>query len=343
MSEFTISGYGDLGDEIAAMPIARHLGKASFLLSDNPMCKKITPRINLLKPLMESQSYIKRCDVWYGEPITHDVAPWRDGGVEFGKNLLELHAGWVGLEVDQSPWLTVEPDERFQDKIVINRSTRHRSDYFPWAEVMNHFPVEDMVFIGLPEEHTQHVNEFGVKVLYHPTKDLYECAKIIQASKLFIGNQSSCINIAIGLGKRFCLETSLSSVDCLYNRPDSLYVTDGEMELEVEGYKTLRTKSKIPEREVPWDHSPPGSMWFLTSVDGVEFTDYTAFDLLRKVNQHEFRMGIRMSQKQDIAHEMLRRFPTWGNNSHQNWIYDRVKEIKELINQRNQPVIVNEK
>lgn len=329
---YTISSHGDAGDLCALLPIARHLGKASILVSDSRLCKPIVSRLHLLKDLFESQPYIDRIDVWNGEEVTHDVAPWRDGGVAYGKNLCTLHSEWVGLTVDQSPWLKVKPNKKFKDKIVINRSTRHRSDYFPWSEIMHHFPVNDMVFIGLEEEWVQHSNEFGVKIPFEPTANFLEAAQIIQASKLFIGNQSCCVNIAIGLGKRFILECSLTSVDCLYKRPDSIYVTDGEMKLEVKGYAPLITKSTIPEREMDFSVSAPGGLWKYICKDGFVIREMNGFDTLKVANKHERECNLPISTKGDICVQMAKHFPTFGQDCYTNWLIDRIYDIKQLIN-----------
>lgn len=334
MQEYTITSVGDQGDLCALMPLARHLKKAAILVFDSPMCKPITKpdRFNAIKTLVESQPYISRFAVWQGEPVTHPVANWRDGGVEFGKNLCSLHSEWVGMKVNQSPWLKVKPDKRFKDKIVINRSTRHRSDLFPWTEVMRHFKKEDLVFIGLEEEAIQHRNEFGVDIAYHKTENLLECAQIIQASKLFIGNQSCNVNIAIGLGKRFVLECSLTSVDCLYHRPDSIYVTDGSMVLDVDGYPPLVTKSLIPEREMCFSTSAPGGFWKYVCKDGFEIKEVTGFDTHKMANKHEREIGLPLSTKGDITQQMSVYFPTFGQNCYTNWLIDRIFTVKELIN-----------
>jgi hypothetical protein len=336
--KYTISSHGDAGDLCALLPIARFLGKADILVSDSKMCKPIVSRLHLLKDLLESQPYIGRIDEWRGEEITHDVAPWREGGVKFGSSLLELHAAWVGLEkeVSEEPWLTVKPNNKFKDKIILNRSTRHRSDFFPWAEIMRHFPVEDMVFLGLEEEWQQHVNEFGVKVPYHPTKNFLEAAEIIQAGKILMANQSCQVNIAIGLGKRFCLESSLSSVDCLYRRPDSIYVVDGEMNLEVEGYDPLITTSRIPDRELDSSITPPGGYWIYDTKDGVRHKEITGFDLLRSVNRYERANDLPISKLNDINIQMGLHFPSFGSDNYTNHLIERIHTIKKLIWEKQQ-------
>jgi len=338
MSEYTISSVGDLGDLVANLTVAKALGKASILVFDSPLCKPITkePRFSAIKALAESQPYVGRFDVWQGEPITHDCATWRDGGVPWGQNLAQLHANWCGQKISEEPWLKIYPDKRFKNKIVVNRSARHHSAYFPWGRVLSHFKPEDLVFVGLPEEHYMLEQESGVKLNYHPTATLFDVGKTIAASKLFIGNQSSALNVAIGLGKRFLCETCLSSVDCIYKRPDSFYVLDGEIvNFEVEGYEPLNTPSTISAKEIDMTLSPPGSVWYMEASDGLMFSEYNAHTLMKNVNNHERRSGVRVSTAADLAEYMGRRFPNWCAVMDANPLHNTIKAIRELIERKN--------
>lgn len=334
---FTIDSHGDIGDLIQVLPIARHLGRASILVSDHPMCKSITDskRFNAIKPLIESQEYIHRFDVWEGETITHHVANWREGGVPFGANLLELHSKWIGLDVNQSPWIKVSPDKKFKGKIIVNRSARHHSQYFPWAAVLSHFQ-KGCVFVGLPEEHYMLEQESGVKIPYEKTSDFLQVSKMIAASKLFIGNQSAALNVAIGLGKRYLCETSLTSVDCLYRRPDSCYVLDGEIvDLKVPGFEPLNHPPILNSMECDLYSSPPGGIWYMNCSDGFEISEYNSFDLLKKVNRREKQNDLRISTASDLAQHMIKRFPTWVGGAMMNPLHTRIMEIRKLIEERN--------
>lgn len=336
---FTISSHGDAGDLVQILPIAKSLGSAAILVSDSPMCKPITrpDRFNALKPLMESQSYVDRFDIWRGEHITHDVAPWRTGGVPYGINLADLHANWVKVPINHNiPWMTVEPDPDFTGCIVVNRSTRHRSMLANWRPILEHYQP-DIVFLGLREEYQQLVNETGVQMRYHPTSDLLQCARIIEASRAFLGNQSCLLNIAIATGKKYLCEASLSSADCIYKRPGSYYMLDGGVEnFEVEGYEPLNLPSNIPRVQVDWNSSPPGNYWKMYSTDGVEFRDINPKKLVKLVNEHESSAGVNLSTMQDLADQTHVRHPRWGYGSHSNYLISQVKNARNLINKINQ-------
>lgn len=325
--------YGDLGDILNIIPIARALGSMSLYAQNNPLCKPIlTPeRFNAIKSLMDVSPYIKCFEPYAGQHITHDMSTFREGGIEWGMNLAQLHAKWVGVEISEEPWLEVKPDKKYKNKIVVNRSTRHHNILMNWVPILEHY-LPDVIFIGLPEEHIQLQNETGLKFPYVKTDDLLHAAQIISASKAFLGNQSSCLNLAIAMGKKYLCEASLTSVDTVFKR-DCQYVLDGEVvDFRVDGYDPLNTKSNIPEREMDFSVSAPGGFWKYICKDGYGVREINGFDTLRKVNDHERGKGLALSTRGDITQQMSVHFPTFGQNCYANWMIDQIYKIKELIN-----------
>lgn len=318
---------------MAAMPIARALGSASFLVFDSPYCKPITPigRFDVIKPLIESQPYVERFDRWdRREQITHDTASFRDGGLEWGVNLCDLQARWVKVPVDQSPWLTVDKNPAYEGAIVVNRSPRHQSEMFPWREFVDHCG-KDIVFIGLASEHRDFCNETGHSVKYVPTKNLLEAAQIIQASRLYAGNQSSCLNIAIGLGKRYVCEPSLTAMDCLYNR-DGYYCFDGSFDnYEVEGYTPFSTPNRLGDRDIDFSISPPNQFWIATSPDGTEHKALNYRQVLESANRHERMHGLPLTTPKELTRQMLDRYPMFGASSHVNTQYRMIQGAKDIL------------
>lgn len=330
----TFRSFGDLGDLVAYGPLMIATGGGSLLVVDNPMCKPITPlkRLNAIKPLMESQWYVDRMDVWSGEEITYDAATFRNGGIPYGKSLAELHAEWVNVKISLDPWLIIEPNNQYKGKIVINRSARHWNPLFPWRDVLQHFKGDDLVFIGLPDEHIMLQNEYGVKLPRIPTDDLLQCAQIIAASKLFIGNQSSCANLALGMGHPMLLETSITSLDCVLPRDNVHYCVDGEIkDLKVKGYTSLSTPCNIPDKELDLTISPPGQTWIMEAQDGTQFQDFSAHALLRIVAQYEREKGLALSTVRDLTNQTAKRHPTFGGSTYNNRLRDQTEAAKAII------------
>ena len=67
--------------------------------------------------------------------------------------------------------------------------------------------MEDMaVFVGLPDEYEQFCQQVGWQIPHAPTATMLEVASVIAGAERFIGNQSQCLALAIGLGVPFCCE-----------------------------------------------------------------------------------------------------------------------------------------
>lgn len=329
--------FGDQGDLISCGPLCRALGKVTVYADNNPICKPILQpsRFNAIKPLMEAMEWVKSFEQYAGQELTHNVANWRDGGVPFGETLATLHANWAGVPITLDPWISVPPNPSFKDAIVIARSTRHQNPYFPWIDLIDHF--KDVVFIGLPEEHIQLQNETGRKFQYAPTKTLLEVAEILAGAKLFIGNQSSPLNVAIGLGIPFVCECSLTSVDTVYPRIHSWYSPDGSIDkLKVKGFPEFNHQQMIPEREINFLSSPPGGHFIAESADGTLHKDPMAKAAVKMANAYEESMGLPLSTMGSIATQMLARFPRWGPSSYINTVWRQAADVKLLAWQRKQ-------
>lgn len=220
---------GDLGDVIYALPAIRALGKGDLYLNSRPWTAKMDePRVKVLRPLLEAQDYIGR--VIHGEPplgeYLVDFSTFRNGGIFYGLSLVDHQSDWVNAHADHSPWLQVSPSARASGRVVCHRSLRYNNPYFPWAEIGKKLGKK-MLFVGMPHEVEELRRQTGVHADYAITHDYLELARLIAGAELFIGNQSSPMALAIGLGVPFIQETCLWIPDCLYRRQDAFYCVDG--------------------------------------------------------------------------------------------------------------------
>jgi ADP-heptose:LPS heptosyltransferase len=62
------------------------------------------------------------------------------------------------------------------------------------------------VFVGLADEHSAFCAATGWDIPHHATDNMLELASVIAGAKLFIGNQSQALALAIGLGTPYCCE-----------------------------------------------------------------------------------------------------------------------------------------
>lgn len=247
---------GDRGDLFYSLPVIRDNGPGKLYVADKPWTRPITPWIDSARLLLESQSYISSLEVHASQPIDHDFSTFRGIGHYRGRTICELHFIWVRLRCDQNmPWLTVEPDSRSSGRIVIGRTPRYNNPHFPWKGIVETFG-NDLMFIGLPEEHQAFCQQFG-EVEYCPTDNLLEVASLIEGSDIYIGNQSCPYAICEGLKHRSIQETHLQIWDCIYPRTNALYCFDGALKFEACG-KTFESHAPEYRPKIPLSQTPPG-------------------------------------------------------------------------------------
>jgi hypothetical protein len=208
---------GDLGDCLASLPTIRQLGGGRLILGNRNgrgarelMTKE---RFEVIAPLLREQEYVSEV-IYQDDPsdVTHDFHHFRTkpppqgkGCGELGYNLATWQAHWFGIaprELDLSPWLKVTPGSWTEgwtvvDYASLSRSLRYRNPGFPWATLLQeHCPAR---FVGLQEEYDQ-FSPGGAHVNYTPTDNLLQVAQLIAVSRIFIGNQSAPMWVALGLG-----------------------------------------------------------------------------------------------------------------------------------------------
>jgi hypothetical protein len=103
------------------------------------------------------------------------------------------------IPICNNGWIScTDKDIFFKDKVVIHKSTVgcRSAKNFPWKSILKN---NDCVFITSDQKEYD-VFPFKNLVGLHKWKNFYEQAKIINSSKFFIGNESSSLALAHGLG-----------------------------------------------------------------------------------------------------------------------------------------------
>lgn len=220
MKKFKHSGH--LGDIISGLPAIIQLGGGQLFISDKPCVAPplvLSEVVPMLRPLLESQPYIKSVEGWSNQEIDYDMDTFRDRGYNLAKdNLAECQLKNFNLTYDLTQkWLNVPPI--YKADIVINRTVRYHNPDFNWNKVLNSFPDQKILFVGLQNEY----DAFNHKEIeFYQVKDFLELASIIAGSKLFIGNQSFCWWLAEAMKVNRWQET------CSYT-PNSLpYTNNGK-------------------------------------------------------------------------------------------------------------------
>lgn len=227
---FTAVHGGDMGDIIYSIPAFKALKIKRVILNpygfyNTKMNKKCC---EILKPLLEKSGF----EVEIKEKIYIDDADYffdifREGVLDMEKNHLFL---------TNSEKFFIEPDiktkfidinENYIADVVINRSLRYRNPDFDWVYLLEDLDKDIKIsFIGTKEEYDVFCKITGLrnKVFYYPTKDLSDAASVIKASKMFIGNQSSCYAIAEGLKTNRIQETCHYTPNCKGTTDNSIDV-----------------------------------------------------------------------------------------------------------------------
>ncbi len=166
---------------------------------------------------MEAQTYITKFNVLDSSTeITHNLDRFRPAFVGHPGNYVDIYSNSFGITDEQmqktireTPWLTVpEAKDLGNRKVVINRTERWLPQTLSvnWSHWRANGAEEISVFVGLEHEYELFKKDIGWDIPYIPTKNLLELASVIAGAQRFIGNQSQCLALAIGLGLNFFCE-----------------------------------------------------------------------------------------------------------------------------------------
>ncbi len=266
-----VSTSGDCGDIFVMLSILKSTGKqCRIYLREDGRTKGILERAHLVKSLLEVQPYIESVSTWKREALNWESERFRVYGYHNnGDSLAFNHAnaairdGFIPSLPDvTNPWITVQPDNKWNDRVLINRTERWNGDYhFPWARIIAHYGKK-AAFIGTEHEHRVFQERYG-QLEYVPTANFLVVAQMIAGSALFMGNQSACMAIAEGLKHPRIQDVCLWCPDCLYPGANAQYSADGSMTLPAVGdTPELVIERTKPSPEVNINEAPPGYWQF---------------------------------------------------------------------------------
>ena len=229
---------GDLGDIIYSLPVIKHTGGGTLYLGPELKIKdeRFHPReaityekFQFLKPLLESQDYIKNVVYTESYPtgITHDLNRFRTfyfkthneyGSWPNGTNINLIDANLSINELDPSirytKWLFVKNKSLSNKRIIFNRTDRYQSQNDDIDNAYKYIVGKFgnfCGFIGLESEYESFVKNYG-QVEHLKVTDANELAQIIDQCYVFIGNTSFACSISESLKKDVYLESPSSGV-----------------------------------------------------------------------------------------------------------------------------------
>lgn len=190
---------------------------------------------NMIKPLLESQAYIERMEVFNGQLINVDfdiirkerfvnlphqaIQQWLF--MAYPDISCDLSKAWIEIgEVDISncylidPFLvtTPAPIEDLQEKIIVNFTQRYRN------KTINYFFLRKyeryLIFSGTEEEYLLFCSEWGLNIPRLVVHDFLQLAFIIKKIKFLLCNQSFIWNISFAMKTPHILEICEHADNC---------------------------------------------------------------------------------------------------------------------------------
>ena len=163
----------------------------------------------MVKPLIEYQSYVESFDIWTGQKIDVDFDKMRSGFVNMPNGSINRWPFYLfpDMATDLSKkWLEVprKIDQRTKGKILINFTERYRNHMIAYFFLKEY--SGQLIFTGTKSEYEFFCGEWGLEMPYLEVTDFLELAVAINSCKLFVGNQSSAFQIAEGLKKKRAVE-----------------------------------------------------------------------------------------------------------------------------------------
>lgn len=219
---------GAVGDLIYGLPVVKHFGGGEFYLhlnqidwigkhyygsAPNPFHQGRMTQTDFeyMQGFMEAQTYITKFATMKSDTeITHNLDRFRPVFVGHPTNYIDIYSMVFGI-TDQStarkirttPWLTVPNPKQVEDRdVVINRTQRWipNSPGEQWTTWQAQGLEQRSVFVGLEQEYQEFQRATGWNIPYQPTSDMLMLAEYIAGAKMYIGNQSQGLALAIGLG-----------------------------------------------------------------------------------------------------------------------------------------------
>ena len=208
MSENVYCHGGDLGDTIYSLPAIMATGGGHLVLWQKPYVRDpYSPeKVSRIATFFASQPYIKSVQFKTHENPTHNLDDFRAVWLALRRknqhvhyNLAELHLLSQGLPLHHAAekWLDIEPETVPMRPVLFNRTFRYLGQRFPWKAVWEKYR-NWAAFMGTRNEWQAFQGHFG-NISYIETTHLLDAARYIAGCKIFVGNQSALMAIAIGL------------------------------------------------------------------------------------------------------------------------------------------------
>ncbi len=176
---------------------------------------------DMIKPLLESQEYIKSMEVFNGQKVDVDLdVIRREKFVNLPNGMIQqwvfiaypdlardLSKSWIDLPEKDIPivgWI--------KDKIILNFTERYRNGLINYYFLKKY--ERQLVFAGTEREYLLFTNRWNLNIDKLEVKDFLELAQALKHCKFLISNQSMCWNISFATKGKSVLEYCEHAVNC---------------------------------------------------------------------------------------------------------------------------------
>ena len=152
--------------------------------------------VDMMLSLLKCQPYLESVEKFNNQLIDINLDYFREIPMSFNEDNVRWYSLLTGVHADLSiPYIHVEPNLKFENKVIIIRSTRRKNIFINYKFLKKY---DNLVFIGLDHEYLDLKKEVP-NLNFYDCKNFLEMAQIIKSSKFFLGNPSLGYVLAEGL------------------------------------------------------------------------------------------------------------------------------------------------
>lgn len=196
-------------------PAFYYTGAIHPVQTDGQMVMLNERMFDMIKPLLMSQAYVSDVIAWKGEKVDVDLDQIRDKyvGLPYGAIQRWYFYAFPNAACDlNDPWINFsdreKPDNEF---IIVNRTERYTNPNINYFFLRNY----NCKFAGTEKERQIFNKTFDLNIEPLGNNDFRELAIQMKRCKFFIGNQSSCWNLAEAMKVPRVLEVCGFAPNCI--------------------------------------------------------------------------------------------------------------------------------
>lgn len=185
---------------------------------------------NLIKPLIEYQSYIEKYEIYNGQDVDYDfdrvhheilvnipqgaIQNWK--GLYFTDFQSDISEKWITTQKKsvKNKGTFVFDGKVVSSPIIVNITERYRNDYLTYFFLK---PYEtNLLFAGTKEEHELFCKRWALNISHLEVDNFLDLARAINDSRFILCNQSLCWNLAQSMQVPRLLELFAPFPNCIH-------------------------------------------------------------------------------------------------------------------------------